>query len=135
MTTTLNIFEAATRQRLRFATCKGVMTTEDLWTMPLLSKDGFNLDTVAQTVDEDLSAVAKTSFVAKVNPSKALHELKLEVVKFIIADKLAAQETASQAAARKAEKEKLLGVLDERKDAELKTLPIEELQARIKALG
>jgi hypothetical protein len=130
-----NIFEQATRQRLRFATCKGVMTTEDLWTMPLLSKDGFNLDTVAQTVDADLSAVAKTSFVAKVNPNKALHELKLEVVKFIIADKLAAQETASQAAARKAEKEKLLGVLDERKDAELKTLPIEEIQARIKALG
>lgn len=130
-----NIFEQATRQRLRFATCKGVMTTEDLWTMPLLSKDGFNLDTVAQAVDADLSAVAKTSFVAKVNPSKALHELKLEVVKFIIADKLAAQETASQAAARKAEKEKLLGVLDERKDAELKTLPTEELQARIKALG
>lgn len=130
-----NIFEQATRQRLRFATPKGAVTTEDLWTMPLLSKDGFNLDAVAQAVDADLSAVARGSFVAKANPSKSLHELKLEVVKYIIADKLAAQETASQAAARKAEKEKLLGVLDERKDAELKNLPTEELQARIKALG
>lgn len=131
-----NIFEQATRTGIRFATSRGLISTEQLWAVPLTSKDGFDLDTVARAVNADLKGVTEESFVAvRPSPAKALHELRLEVVKHIIAVKLAEKQAANDAAARKAEKDKLVGLLADKQDEALKNLTPEELQARIKALG
>jgi hypothetical protein len=43
-----NLFERATRLKLRFSTNKNEITVEDLWELPLQSKTGFDLDNVAK---------------------------------------------------------------------------------------
>lgn len=131
----MNIFEQATRRKVRFATAKGEISIEQLWDVPLTSKNGFDLDAVAKAVHADLKASGEESFVSSTyNPAKAGHELKMEVVKHVIAVKLAEQQEAATALARKHEKEKLLQILANKQDQQLQTLSIEEIQARINAL-
>ena len=90
---------------------------------------------MAKAVDAELKAVDTESFVAtETNPAKATLETKLEVVKHVIAIRLAEDQAAKAAAAKKLEKEKLLAVLGRKQDAVLENLTEAELLARINNL-
>lgn len=131
----MNIFEQASRQALRFESNRGDLTTEQLWTLPLTSRNGFDLDSVARAIAHGLKDLGEESFVeTRSNPAKATFELKLEVVKFIIADKQAAAAEATLRAEKAQQKEKLLNILGKKQDAELEGLSAEEIKARIEAL-
>lgn len=132
----MNIFEQATRQKFRFESIKGELTVEQLWDMPLTSKNGFDLDTVAKEVNRGLKACSEESFVnTNHNPAVDRLEAKLEVVKHVIAVKLAEADERAKAADRKAEKERLLEILHQKKDQDLLGLSREELEKRIADLG
>jgi hypothetical protein len=132
----MNIFERASIEKLRFPSCKGLLATEQLWDLPLSSKTGFDLDTVAKTVNAELKNAAEESFVATThNPAKALLELQLEVVKHIIAARLAANEQARLRSARAEERAKLTDILADKQDAALRSLTTEEIHVRLKELG
>ncbi|MDI6103154.1 hypothetical protein QLQ12_31520 [Actinoplanes sp. NEAU-A12] len=131
----MTIFEKATREKFRYPSTKGLLTTEQLWELPLTAKSGFSLDDVAKAVNAELKAIDTESFVAtETNPAKATLETKLEVVKHVIAIRLAEDEAAKAVAAKKLEKEKLLAVLGRKQDAVLENLTEEELLARINNL-
>lgn len=132
----MNIFEHATRNAFRFPSIKGLISTEDLWDLPLQSKTGFDLDSVAKAVNAELKSTAEESFVTTTpTPRSKELEIKLEIVKHVIGVKLAENEAARTAAARKVEREKLTAILAGKQEAELQGLSKEELQARIDALG
>lgn len=132
----MNIFEQASQQKLRFPSVKGELTTEQLWDLPLQSKNQFDLDTVAKTVNNELKNVTEESFVATTtSPAKTILELKFEIVKHVIAVRIATNAAARDQAARKAEKDKLIGILADKQDEALKGLTPEEIQTRIAALG
>ncbi|BCJ47509.1 hypothetical protein GCM10010168_18670 [Actinoplanes ianthinogenes] len=131
----MTIFEKATREKFRYPSTKGLLTTEQLWDLPLTAKSGFSLDDVAKAVNAELKAIDTESFVAtETNPAKATLETKLEVVKHVIAFRLAQDEAAKAAAAKKLEKEKLLEILGRKQDAVLENLTEAELLARINNL-
>ncbi|WP_127502061.1 hypothetical protein [Actinoplanes solisilvae] len=131
----MTIFEKATREKFRYPSTKGLLTTEQLWELPLTAKSGFSLDDVAKAVNAELKAVDTESFVAtETNPAKATLATKLEVVKHVIAIRLAEDQAAKAAAAKKLEKEKLLSVLGRKQDAVLENLTEAELLARINNL-
>ncbi|MEO3748812.1 hypothetical protein [Plantactinospora sp. B5E13] len=131
----MTIFEEATREKFRYPSTKGLLTTEQLWELPLTAKSGFSLDDVAKAVNAELKAIDTESFVAtETNPAKATLETKLEVVKHVIAIRLAEDQAAKAAAAKKLEKEKLLAVLGRKQDAALENLTEAELLARINNL-
>lgn len=131
----MTIFEKATREKFRYPSVKGLLTTEQLWELPLTAKSGFSLDDVARAVNAELKAIDTESFVAtETNPAKATLETKLEVVKHVIAIRLAEDQAAKAAAAKKLEKEKLLAVLGRKQDAVLENLTEAELLARINNL-
>ena len=44
----MNIFEYAARSKIRFQSTKGELTVEQLWDVPLRSRDDFNLNAVAK---------------------------------------------------------------------------------------
>jgi len=132
----MNIFEQASIQKLRFITARGALAVEQLWDLPLQSKSLFDLDTLAKAVNAELKAVTEDSFVATtVSPAKDELVLKLEILKHIIAVKLAANEERRLAAARAAEREKLVNLLGEKQDEALKELTAEQIAERIKALS
>jgi hypothetical protein len=131
----VNIFEQATRQALRFASSKGELSTEQLWDLPLQSRAGFDLDSIAKSVNAALKESAEESFVSVATPANAILALKLEILKHIIGVKLAEQAEARNAAARAEQKRRLTEILGEKQDAALKDLSAEELQKRIAELG
>lgn len=132
----MNIFEYATRNKLRFASARGFLTVEQLWDVPLRSNDEFNLNAIAKVTNQNLKALTEENFVeaAKTN-AQLLMETALEIVKHIIAVKLAEEEAAKKRAANKLEKQKLLKILAEKQDGKLSELSEKELQERIEALG
>ena len=131
----MTIFEKATREKFRYPSTKGLLTTEQLWELPLTARSGFSLDDVARAVNAELKAIDTESFVAtEINPAKTTLETKLEVVKHVIAIRIAEDQAAKAAAAKKLEKEKLLAVLGRKQDAVLENLTEAELLARINNL-
>ena len=133
-----NIFEYATRHKLRFASSRGELTVEQLWDVPLRSSDGvFDLNAVAKEASRALKLITEESFVDTdvKNPERTRREAALEVVKYIIEVKLAEEEAANKRAAKKLEREKLLKILAEKQEGKLSDLSEKELQRRIAALS
>lgn len=132
----MNIFEQATRRAIRFESAKGDLSVEQLWDLPLQSRNQFDLDTIAKAVNRQLNAVTEESFVSvRENPAKETLSLKLEIVKHIISVKLQEAEEARNRANKASEKEKLLRLLDEKQNEALRALTPEEIQERLKALA
>lgn len=130
----MSIFEQASRQKLRFPSLKGELTVEQLWDLPLQSKSGFDLDTIAKSVSRDLKAVTEESFVIETSPANTTLVLKLDLMKHIIVVRLAENTAAVNRAARAVERQKLLGVLADKQDESLKALTPAEIQQRLAEL-
>lgn len=130
-----NIFEYATRNKLRFASPRGELTVEQLWDVPLRSSDNFNLDAVARAANKTWKEASEESFVSTTRTATQNRlEAALEVVKYVIQVKLADEETAKRRKENKLEKEKLLAILSEKQEGKLSALSEKELQKRIAAL-
>ncbi|HEY8924296.1 MAG TPA: hypothetical protein VIU64_07940 [Polyangia bacterium] len=130
-----NVFEFATRNKLRFASVRGELSVEQLWDVPLRARDGFDLNAVARVANKALKEISEENFVETAKTTEhARREAALEVVKYVIATKLAEEEAAKARAARKQEKEQLLAILAEKQAGKLSELSEKELQRRIAAL-
>ena len=130
-----NLFLQATREKFRFESPKGDLSVEQLWDLPLTSRTGFDLDTVAKAVNADLKASNEESFVnVNNNPAVSRLQAKLEVVKAIIEVKLAQVEATKKRAEKAAERQRLMEVLHSKKDQELQGLSVEEIERRLSQL-
>ena len=131
----MNIFEQATKQKLRFKTVRGQVDVEALWDLPLEAKDGCSLDEVSKAVIRELNAEGETSLVKpKTNPGHADNVLRLDVLKHIIQYKKD-KATAEALETNKAEERKVLeGLLAQKKTEELGKLSKEEIEKRLKEL-
>lgn len=133
---TTNIFEYATRNKLRFASSRGEITTEQLWDVPLRSGDGFNLNAVAKAANDVVKLINEENFVeTSRTPAHARSEVAFEVVKHVIDVKLADEAAAKKRAENKQKKEKLLSVLAEKQDGKLSEMSERELKKQIAELG
>ncbi len=127
----INIFERAARAKIRFQSSVGLITTEDLFSLPLISKTGKpNLDDVAKAVDKEIRNSSETkSFV---NPEESsdneIANLKMEIVKHVIATRMEERDKAAGEEKRRAEKQQILRIIDEKENEELKGKSLEELR-------
>lgn len=131
-----NIFELASRAKLRFSTTKGALTVEDLWDLPLTGKSA-NLDDIARDLNHEVKAVSEeVSFVKPAAVSGAAADVKLafEVVLHVIGVRVAERDKLAEAAKRAETKQKLLQVLDRKENAELENKSPEEIRAMLAAL-
>lgn len=118
----VSIFEAASRMKLRFQTAKGLVSTEDLWSLPLTK-----LDEIAVEINGKIKATATGSFLTpKTNPDAEL-SLALEVLIYIMTKRQAENAAVRDLEKRKLEKQKLLNLIDQKKDEKLAGLTLEEL--------
>lgn len=124
----MNIFEQATRQGFRFQTKKGLITTEDLWNLPLTSTTGVSLDEVARQLHKEIQASSVPSFVEAKTESNSLLEAQLEVVKHIIAVKLEEKKVRDEAREVAAKKQRVMELIQSKEDAVLADMSIEELK-------
>jgi hypothetical protein len=130
-----DLFIFATRNKLRFASIRGELTVEQLWDVPLRSRDDFNLNAVAKAANKALKDISEESFVETTKTTAHTRcEATLEVVKYVIDVKLTEEEASKTRAAKQQEKTKLLEILAEKQAGKLSELSEKELQKRIAAL-
>lgn len=131
--TDVNIFEVATRKKLRFSTASGEVTTEDLWDLPLTGKRA-NLDDLAKSLYRQIKEQEETSFVVQKSRASEVAELKFNVVKHVIDVKLAEREAAREEVARREHKQKIMEAIAEKKEEGIKSKSLEELEAELAKL-
>ena len=131
-----NLFLRATRAKLRFQSPAGLLTTEDLFDLPIKTTDSrkASLEVVGNILLQQQRDVPATSILSTeaTNPAYARLELQIEVVKFVIATKQAEADAAAKALAIKQEKDRLRELIATRKAAET---PVADLEAQLAALG
>lgn len=130
-----NIFEYAVRSKIRFQSIKGELTVEQLWDVPLRSRDDFNLNAVAKAANKALKDISEESFVEHtITPEHTRREIALLLVKHVIDTRLVEEEAAKKRADDKIEMEKLLTILAEKQDGKLSALSEADLKKRIEKL-
>lgn len=132
----MTIFEQAARDKLRFASSVGDLTTEQLWDLPLTAKgERPDLDRIARATHAELKDIAEGSFVDLTpDPRKDALELKLEILKHVIAAKLAEREAAKKSAENAERKRRLLSSLAAKEEQTLLGMSREEIEAEIAKL-
>lgn len=132
----MNMFEQATRLKLRFAVGTRVnLTVENLWDLPLTNVKGEDLDHIAIELQEKLSTNEK-SFVVQQSKTKEtqLNQLKFDIVKYIIDVRLEEQKVANLERQRAQEIATLKELQKQAKIRDLQNLSSEEIEERIKSL-
>lgn len=119
------MFEKAARLKLRF-NHKGLCTVEDLWDLPLRE-----LDTIFKELNAQLRTEKEESLLEVKSQADELLELKIGIVKHVVGIRLQEQKEREDAAAKADRKQKLLGIIAEKQDAELRDMPVDDLKKLI----
>ena len=128
------MFEKASRLKLKFNTIKGNLPVELLWDLPLSSKTGFDLDSIAISVNKLIKEKEEVSFVKKRSSESKIDILRLEILKHIINVKSKEIEDKQETMKKKDMREKLLSIKAEHQDSELRNLTPEEVNKRLAEL-
>ena len=81
------MFETAARLKLRFDSVGGQIATEDLYDLPLISANKASLDKIAVNINRQLRETATESFVVDTPKADTMLQLKMNIVKHVIAVK------------------------------------------------
>lgn len=134
-----NIFEKATRSKLRFDSPIGKLSVEELWDLPLQTvvPNKPSLDAIALELDERINSRKPTTFVKSRSKLTALQvedQLKFEIVTHII-DVIEAENAAK---VESKVKESKIAVIKEaiaaKELSNIQSKTLEELQAELAAV-
>lgn len=128
MSTEKNLFEIAARGRFRFP-FKGSISVEDLWVLPV--KD---LDSIFKTLNGELKQVKEESLLQTKTQQNEELEVKIEIVKYIVKTMLEEEQARVNAKKKKEERQKILELMDSKRDEERKSKSMEELQKMLNEL-
>lgn len=125
----VDIFKRAAKSKLRFDTRKGSIAVEDLWDLPLSSKgQRISLDELAIALNQKIKDAGETSFVSDAPAVDPQVTLAFEVVKEVIAVKLADAKTAALTLETKQKKARIREIIAGKKDEALGASSIAELE-------
>jgi hypothetical protein len=131
-----SLFERATRLKLRFATGKGELMVEDLWDIPLTSSTGRTcLDSIALELNSAVNPGVPMSFVnTEMTKVDEYTTTSFEIVKHVIAVRIAENRAKLEASDRAEKKQRLLGLIAKKEDEKLADTPLDDLKKMVEAL-
>lgn len=128
----MSIYKQASKEGLRFLTTRGPLTVEQLWDLPLanltdciksvkktLSKEG--------TEDDDLAFLDVNVVVDKTQ------QLRFDILKDVYLTRRQDNLALKEAKENKAQREKIMELIEKKKEEGLGNKSIEELQAMLKS--
>lgn len=130
----MELFAKAVKQGLTFVTERGLISPQAVWQLPLTGNNGFNLDSLSRDVLKKVRASEEESLVVETKVS-SVDELRLEILKFIIADKHKDAEAAKDAINKKARREELLALRAEKQKEASKGMSIEDIDKELSDLS
>ena len=119
---TTNIFEYAIRNKVRFP-FKGMISVEDLWDLSLT-----NLDSIYKTLNKQVKQSEEESLLNTKTDVDTELEVQIAIVKHIVSVKLAEQEAREKAAAKKAQRQKIMSIIAKKEDENLDNMSIDQLR-------
>jgi predicted dithiol-disulfide oxidoreductase (DUF899 family) len=128
----MELFVLASRKKYRFETPRGPVAVEDLWDMPLSSRDGFNLDALALCLDSEVTSGEKSYVKRRVD---SVAQDKLDLVKYVIETRLKEADEADVRRKNREMRDKLAAALEAKQEAALAQMSEEEIQKRLQELS
>ena len=135
-----NIYKQAAQQKLRFESKRGLLTTEDLFTLPI-SKGEISLRDLAITVNKKLakSDTDIPDFLADDQKAQTAeqqtYQLQLDVLKDIIETRKEENQQSTETYKRDQERAAIRELIAKKKQQNLEDLSIDELEAKLKNIG
>ena len=120
-------FKQASKEKLRFQTSKGQLSTEQLWDLSIE-----DLDTLAVSLEEQHQTSGKKSFVRKTSAKDKTTKLRFDIVLEVLNTKVEEYNTAQEKAEAKAHNNKILQLIAEKQDESLKGKSVKQLEAMLK---
>ena len=129
----MELFAKAVKVGLTFTTSRGILTPQDVWQLPLTGNNGFNLDTLSRVLLKEVRATEEESLVT-LSGVDVVTELRLEVLKFIIADKQAEAKKEQELVVKYQKREQLLKLKANKQAEKQAELTEEEIDAQLDEL-
>src|SRR5258707_1213408 len=107
-----DIFEQASRMKLRYETPKGPLLVEDLWDYPLRAVD----DLAVRLMNE--LKIDNISFINEKKPDVG-RQLAFDVIRRVIEVRMEEKKAANEAKIRAEQKQKILGIIARKEEGEL----------------
>jgi len=128
------MFEKASKMKLRFASKRGYLSTEDLWDIPLTDGADLSLDNLAKTLNREMKLREEESFVVQKSSAGSTLELKLDIVKHIIQVKLKDMKNAEDKVINTTKIQKLQSAIMRKESESLENQSLAELMKKLKKL-
>jgi hypothetical protein len=122
-----DLFKIAVKNKYRFI-YKGVQTVEDLWDLSVEE-----LDKIYKTLKTKQKSEAEESLLATTSKEDKELNNKIEIIKTIVADKLSDKEKSIKAAERRAKNRRILEIMADKQEDELKSKSLDELKAMLES--
>lgn len=127
--TTTNIFEYATRNKVRF-NYKGLISVEDLWDLSVTA-----LDSIYKELNKKVKQSQEESLLAIKSEVDEELEVQIAIVKHIVTVKLAEQSAREKATAKKEQRQKIMSIMAKKQDESLENASMEDLQKMLDELS
>lgn len=121
------MYKEASKKKTRFITSKGTLSVEQLWDLSIT-----DLDVLAVKLDEDYKNSKGKSFIEKRTTKDKDIKLQFDIVLDILNTKVEEADAVREAKDIKEHNQKILTLISEKKDDELKGKSVKELEKLLK---
>lgn len=122
------MFEYALKNKLRFS-FRGVLNTEDLFDLSLE-----NLDAIYKKLNSKVKESGEESLLGTKTKVDEELEIQINIVKYIVEDKLEERDRISKEREIRKQKQKIMEIIADKEDSELEGKSIDELKAMLNDL-
>lgn len=118
------MYKQATKQKLRVATTKGLLSAEQLWDLSLTE-----IDALAVSLEKEHQESGKKSFLTSRSEKDKTVKLKFDIVLDVLNTKVEEATVLQKRKERKERNQKILSLIEEKKDESLKSMSVKKLEA------
>lgn len=122
------MYKNASKLKLRFQTSLGIISVEQLWDLNLTQLTNVikSVKKILKKNDDD-----ELAFLDEKNTVDTENELRFAILKDIYLEKKAELENSRTEAERKRQREKLINLIEEKKEENLRNLGVDELEKKL----
>ena len=121
------MYKEASKQKVRFQTNKGLLTTEQLWDLNLNE-----LDSLAVSLEDAYKNSKGKSFLDKRSTKDKGLKLQFDIVLEVLQTKVDENDAALKTKEVKEHNQKILSIIAEKREEGLKSKPLEELEKMLR---
>lgn len=121
------MYKQASKQKLRVSTSKGNLSVEQLWDLSLS-----DLDELAVSLEKAYNESSNKSFLVKKTAKNKNVKLMFDIVLDILTTKVEENEVLTQSRENKEHNQKILDLIASKKDEELKSKSVKDLEKLLK---